>query len=315
MNTNEVKKVENFGFNASYQSNPSLIQLANDKKLCMEGSIADCVFPRVTMPSCMIKYVDFTNANYEPVNDFFGDKSQIHEVGFKQHEYKIVQAYGHALEHVWGACDLGTIDAPCSEVPANYAEYQTEYLTELVLLNREVRVANIINNTSTYDASLVTNLSGAITGGGSVIDLITDVSQGTGCKRYRQAAMTRNVFNKLRKHPEALQDANALGLGTEAQVAAMLDVGSICIADICTVKNGVETPVYSDFLLFFNSPTQTPGMCVKPAFGFSGSWRGFQVRTKFDQDLGLFGAERVQAGEYIREVVMGNKFAHYFYNL
>lgn len=284
-----------------------------------ERYIADEVLPRTPVGSREFKWLQFNRDEMFTVPETqVGRKGEPNEVQFNGTEQSsFVLDYG--LDDVVPNVDIEA--APPGYDPLGRA---TEGIAELVALDRERRVANVVTALATYPTANRTTLSG--TGQWSDFansDPFTAIMTAfdSMLMRPNTIVMGRRVYSRLRVHPRitaALAPSangnsattNAAGRpGTAQALAELFEVDRILIGEswVNTAKPGQTASlqrVWGNHVaaLHLNPAATIRGNAV--TFGFTAEHGSRVAGSMPEPKTGLRGAQRVRAGESLRELVV-----------
>lgn len=233
----------------------------------------------------------------------------------------------------WGLDDL----VPNDEVEAFNAQNMAGFslpnplaksvslITGLILLDREIRVANLVNTLGTYLAAQRTTLVGTsqwsdFTNSNPLDALLAALD--IPIMRPNTVVMGQAVWTKLRQHPRLIQAANASaqtgGAITRQDLADLLEVRSVLIGSgfANTAAKG-QAPSFSRVwgkhcALLYVSEDQANA--DQPTFGFTGQF-GTRIAGTFPEtQKGLRGGQRVRVGESVLEVISSQESGYFFQN-
>lgn len=281
--------------------------------------IADEVLPRVQVGKQEFKYLKYDLADSFTVPDTrVGRTSRPTEVSF-------------AATEVTSACNGYGLDDPIPQsdidnAPPNYNPLgrSTEVLTDLILLAREQRTANLVFNTASYTASTNrTQLSGTsqfsdYTNSNPITALLAGLDACV--MRPNILILGQAVWSKLRQHPKVTQAVFGVngtsGIITREQLAQALEIEEVQVGQgwANTAKKGQTASlsrlwgkhaaaIYRDRLADTNRGT---------TFGLTAQW-GERVSGSIpDEDIGLKGGQRVRVGEYVKELVTATDLGYFW---
>lgn len=287
-----------------------------------EKFVADDVLPRVPVESPNFKWSQYTKGDAFTVPDTrVGRKGDVNEIDWS------------ATEQTTSTKDYGLEDAiPYSDVMAAQAAQRTqgvmpidpqarstELLTDLVQLDRELRVANVVNNPNTYPTANKTTLSGSsqwsdYTNSDPVTAILTTMD--SMLIRPNKLVLGRAVYTKLRMHPKIVSAVFALGgnaatggIVSRQAIADLLELDEIIVGEgwYNTAKKGQAVNVQrvwgKSAILFYQNPVLASPQGVM-TFGFTAQW-GDRIAGVIEQDpdIGLRGGTRVRVGESVQEVI------------
>lgn len=307
--------------------NPALTAIAVGYKNPDVSLIADDVLPRVPVATKTFNYTVYNKADPYTVPDTrVGRKSEPTQVDF-----------GGSL--VQAACvDYGLDDLlPNDEVqqwesmpkPAGAVSPQaksTSILTGMILLDREVRVANKVTNAASYASGFSAALSGGdqwsdFTNSNPLNGLMTALDKPL--FRPNTLAIGRLAWSVLRQHPKIVnavfKTPQNAGVVTAQAVADLLEIKRILIGDsFVNMSRKGQTPNIQRTwgkhcaLLFVSEDMANAD---QPQFGFTAQW-GLRVAGNLPQlTKGLRGGEIIRVGESVQEVVSDPSCGYLFQNV
>lgn len=201
----------------------------------------------------------------------------------------------------------------------------TSLLTGLILLDREIRVANLVFNATTYPAANRATLSGTsqwsdFTNSNPVDAILAAFD----VPIFRPNVLTfgQATWTKLRQHPRMVtailgNQVNA-GAVTREQVAAFFEVREVVVGAgfVNTARKG-QAPVMSRVwgkhaaALFIS---QDAADADQPTFGFTAEFGDRIAGDMNDPKLGLRGSTIIRVGESVKEVISAAASGYYFEN-
>jgi hypothetical protein len=304
--------------------NPELTAVAIGYKNRDIDMIADTVLPRILTPK---KFV------YTKYNQADGYTVPATRVGRKS-DPTMVDFGGTAVNDEcfdWGLDDL----VPNDEIEAWDAMTKTaasvsplakstSLLTGLVLLDREIRVANTVFNAANYSGSNQATLSGTSQwndfANSNPLDALLAALDAP-LFRPNMIVLGQAVWTKLRQHPRLIQAANASaqtgGAITRKQLADLLEVRDVVVGTgfVNTNKKG-QTPTFSRVwgkhcaLLYVGTDLANAD---QPCYGFTAQF-GDRVVGTMQSTKGLRGGQQLRVGESVKEVISAPDAGFYFQN-
>ena len=281
--------------------------------------IADDVLPRVPVGKQEFKYLKYSLADSFTIPDTrVGRTSKPTEVSFGATEITD-SCVGYGLDDPIPQADID--NAPPNYSPLGRA---TEVLTDLLLLAREQRTANLVFNTASYTASTNrTQLSGTsqfsdYTNSNPITAFLAGLDSCV--MRPNILVLGQAVWSKLRQHPkvaQALFGANGTsGIVTREQLAQALEIEEVWVgqgwvngakrgqtASLTRLWGKHAAAIYRDRLADTSRGT---------TFGLTAQW-GERVSGNIpDEDIGLKGGQRVRVGEYVKELVCATDLGYYW---
>jgi hypothetical protein len=280
--------------------------------------IADEVLPIAPVGRSTFKYRKFNLPDGFTLPDSkVGRLSQVNQVEFGFTEVPGV-VVDHALEDPIPNSDV--IDAPEGYDPHGAA---AEFLTDLILLNREVRTANLVFGASSYATANKTTLTGTAQwsdyANSNPVDAILTALDGV-VMRPNIGVFGQAVWTKLRQHPKVV---NAYyGAGADAGAVAtrvladLLELDEIYVgrAFVNTAKKGQTAALAGAWgkSAAFLYRADNVGTATGATFGFTaklGERSAFRIA---DPDLGAEGSIKVRVVERTAEVVSAPDLGYLF---
>ena len=214
---------------------------------------------------------------------------------------------------------------PASGGPVSPMAKSTSLLAGLVMLDREIRVANTIFASATYPAANRATLSGTsqwsdFTNSNPVDAILAALD----IPIFRPNVLTfgQATWTKLRQHPRMVtailgNQVNA-GAVTRQQVAEFFEVREVLVGSgfVNTARKG-QAPTMSRVwgkhaAALFISPDAADA--DQPTFGFTAEFGTRIAGTMDEPKMGLRGSVRVRVGESVKEVISANASGYYFEN-
>lgn len=299
--------------------NPQLTAIAIAYKNPDIALIADDVLPR-TPTAQEFKYLKYNLADGFTVPDArVGRKSVPNEVDFS------------AVEVIDKVVDYGLDDiVPNEDIEADNQGVDplgvaTAYLTNLVNLAREQRVANLVFNTGSYAAGLYNTLSGTSqwsdTANSDPVSAIGDALD-VPVMRPNIAVFGQQTWTKLRRHPkivQAIKNTNqGAGMVSRQEFAEFFELQDVYIGAgfANSAKKGQTASlarVWGKHAAFLYRD-RAAGPQAGVTFGFTAAW-GNKIAGNIDEPkIGLTGSQRVRSGERVKEVVAASDLGYFFQN-
>lgn len=290
--------------------------------------IADQVLPRTTVLARDFKWDLRTKAeSFTVPSTLVGRKGQPNEVEFTAVEQtSSVADYG--LQFVVPNED---IEAAASKPGLDPLGRHTEGTTDLILLDREKRVADIVFAAATYPAGNKVTLSGtdqwsdfSSANSDPVADIL-GAAEGM-LMRPNTLVLGSQVAFQLRRHPKVIaavfpQGGNAAqgGVASWQAIADLLEVDRILIgkAWINTAKPGQTATMVRLWgkhaaLLRINPLAGVRGNDI--SFGMTAEYGSRVAFTRPDPDVGLRGGVRGKVGESVKELITAPDCGYFFEN-
>lgn len=285
--------------------------------------IADLVLPRVPVDSESFLYTKYTQADAFGVpNTLVGRKGEVTEI-----DWSATQVPGRTFDY--GLDDLIPVKderlaAAYPGQPVDPLGRSTELLSDLIALDREVRVANLVFGASNYLSAQKTTLSGSDQWSDSSSTPIADINGALDAMLMRPTVMVigRLGFTALSTHPDIVKayhaNAGDVGIAPAQFIAALFGLDQVLIGDgfVNTAKKG-QTPTIvrawgANAALLYQNPLITSPDGSGVTFGLTAQW-GVRVSGTMDEPkIGLRGSTRVRVGEAVNELVTASDCGYLF---
>lgn len=303
-----------------YQSEPELTGLSLAYKNPAATLIADNVMPRVS-----VKKEDFRYKKY-PVNTFIRTANT--KVGRKGR----AETMDMTCEKILASVDYHALKAeiPLSDVIAasdgdSPREDKTELVTEGLMLARELRVANLMQDKNNYENTV------ALTSGEQFDDKDSSALQ-TLLEAKRSmlikpncAIMNSTVLTYLQTHPDFLANYNNAGVATTRGMASvefiknLLGLKELYIGEaVLDFAHEGQTPDIknvwgNNIVLFYKNPTATPKKGL--TFGYTAEYEGRKIQSYTDPDPGTDGIQTIKATEKLIELIVAPSCGYLIQNV
>jgi hypothetical protein len=190
----------------------------------------------------------------------------------------------------------------------------TQYLTDLILLDREQRAAGQVFNTANYGGNTLT-LAGTAQWSDFVnSDPIAAIVSGMdACIGFRPNTLVfgQATWSTVRRHPSIIKAINRTdgntGIATREAVAALFEVNEVLVgaAFVNQAKKG-QAPALArawgkHASAIYKNPVATNRQGV--TFGFTAQYSTRIAGSLPEPKVGLRGGQRVRVGESVREVI------------
>jgi len=282
--------------------------------------IADNVLPRVPVGKQEFKYLVYNLADGFTVPDTkVGRKGKVNEVEFS------------ATEATASTEDFGLEDpipqADIENAPVNFDPVGrgVEGITDLILLDREVRTAGIVFNADTYGASNKTTLSGTsqfsdFTNSDPIATIYTALD---GCiMRPNVMTIGRPAFSVLCRHPKLCKaifgNNTDTGIVTASQIAQLFELEEVLIGEafLNTAKKGQTVTLSRVWgkhlaLTYRDKNATTRG---RMSFGYTTQFGNRIAGAWGDNNIGLRGGQRVRVGESVKELICAPDLGYFIQN-
>jgi hypothetical protein len=288
--------------------------------------VADDVLPRIPVESPLFKYSSYNLADAFTVPDTrVGRKGDVNEIDWTATE-QTASTSDYGLEDAIPYYDVMAANAAMKAqgvYPIDPQARSTELLTDLVALDREIRVSNLVLNAANYPTANKRTLSGSAQWNNtSTATPIQDITSARDSMiiRPNKAVMGRAVFTALATHPQIVKAYNGTsgdtGIVPQEFIANLFEFDEIIVGDgwVNSAKKG-QTPTLvrvwgKSFLMFYQSPViASPTGII--TFGYTAEW-GQRLAGVIEQDpdIGLRGGTRVRVGESVKEVVAASNVGY-----
>jgi hypothetical protein len=282
--------------------------------------IADQVLPRLEpkLASSKFSWWKFDFSQFITVTDTkVGRKGAPNTV-----EFQAVEQNDKTLDY--GLRDEIPIDdiknAPDGYDPKAFA---AQKLIDLVLLDREVRVASKVFNAALYAASNKATLAGTDKWSNAASQPIKQISQAADSMVMRPNNMVigRVEWTALRTNPSVLQALTISGadkgMANKRAVADLLELDDIIIGEgwINSAKKGqaaVRSRAWGGNALLFHKAPLASSIDATPTFGWTAQFGDRVAGDQPDKDIGLRGGYEVRSGESVQEVISAPELGYLF---
>lgn len=281
--------------------------------------IADDVLPR-TPTAQEFKYLQFDKGQGFTVPDAqVGRKSLPNEV-----EFVATEVQGKVIDY--GLDDIVPLeDIQADNQNIDPLKLAVAYLTNLVMLAREQRVANLVFANDSYASANRTTLSGTSQWSDqSNSDPIKSIGDALDVPVMRPniAVFGQQTWTTLRRHPKLVQaafgTAQGAGMITRQQFADLFELQNVYVGQgfINSAKKGQAVSLgrvwgkHASFLYRDRAAGPQQGA----TFGFTAEF-GNRIAGQIDEPtIGLSGSIRVRSGERVKELVTANDLGYFFEN-
>lgn len=284
--------------------------------------IADRVLPRVgpALPRQLFKYNNFSFDETITLTDTkVGRKGEPNTVEFSATETP-AQTSDYGLDAIIPNDDIA--NAPAGYDPRNYA---AETLTDMVALDREVRVASKVFGAATYPSANKATLSSTSQWShvdsdptGAVADAADSMVMSPNI-----AVLGRAAWSKVRRHPKIIAaisiSGTDKGMATLQAVADLWELEEIIVGStwLNSAKPGqaaTRVRVWGKHCALLRREKLAKALGQLPTFGFTAEY-GTKVAGQVDEPkIGLRGSVRVRSGESVAEVISAADLGYLFTN-
>ncbi len=304
--------------NRPFNVNPVLTGIAIGYSNPDVSLIGDQAMPRVTVGGEAFKWLEYPVAQAFTVPDTkVGRKGKVGEVEFGALERDgSVETYG--LQDVIPRSDIDAAAAQRTAGLSTYdpMAYSTAMLTNLIKLDREIRVAAAVQNAANYEAANVIALANAAdrfdNAASDPASVIDQALNGVLMFRPNTCTMSMSVWQKLRAHPTLVKavKGNLQGAGkiTQQEFVDYFELTRLLIGAgyVNTARKGQNPNMQRvwgkaiSFTYIDNAARPEGGV----TWGFSPVFGSRIAGTILDADVGLEGGEVIRVGEKITELVV-----------
>lgn len=280
--------------------------------------IADDVLPRATVGQEQFGWTEYPLEDGFSVDEtLVGRKGKVNEVEFSGAE-KTSAVEDHGLDAPVVQSDINAARAAREKGLSTYdpEARAAAGLTGRVQLAREVRVANLIQDPTTYAAARKVVLAGASQlsdfDNSDPIETITGALDGTLVFRPNTVVMGQSVWTVIRRHPVLVNairgNLTDKGLITRAEFEELFEINKLLIGSsyVNTAKKGQNATLSRCWgkhisCLYINPEATTQEGIT---FGLTAQF-GTRIAGRIeDPDIGLEGGFRIRSGERIKELVV-----------
>lgn len=307
--------------NAPFVINPTLTAIA--MAYTNRQMIADLVLPRVApVGTKEFKYTLYPQGEILTIPDTkVGRRGKPNVVEFSGTDTP-AQALDYGLEDEIPQDDIDQFHAmPNSESLAAPDARATEYLTDLIGLDREVRVAGLVFAAASYAAANKVQLAGAsqfsdITS--DPIGVISNALEGV-LMRPNVAVFGAQTWTALRQHPKIVKAVNKTsgdtGLVSRQAFADTFELEEVLVggAFVNTAKKGQAVTLarawgkHAAFIYRNKLADRQRGV----TFGMTVPYGTRIAGSEPDRNIGLRGGVRVRVGETVKELITASDAAYF----
>lgn len=280
--------------------------------------IADSVLPR-TPTSQEFKWLEYDLAQGFTVPDTrVGRKSVPNEVEFKAEE-RTDKVEDHGLDDI-----VPNEDVEADNQGVDPLGTSTAYLTNLVNLGREQRVAAKVFNPASFSASNQATLSGTSQWSHDSSDPVASIGDALDSPIIRPniAVFGQQTWTKLRRHKLIVQaikgTAQGAGMVSRQEFAEFFELQEVLVGAgfVNQAKKGQAASmarVWGKHAAFLYRD-RAAGPQAGVTYGFTAAW-GNKIAGSIDEPkIGLTGSQRVRSGERVKEVICARDLGYFFQN-
>lgn len=308
----------------AFPLNPELTAIAIGYRNRDVDLIADRVLPRIQVAKRFAYTVYHQADAYTVPNTLVGRRSEPTMVEFGGSltteecvDFGLDDLVPHEETEAYEAMGAGPAASPLAR--------STQLLAGLVMLDREVRVANRVFALASYAAGHTVTLSGTsqwsdFASSHPLDALLTALD--VPLVRPNTIVLGQRTWTRLRQHPRLIQAANASaqtgGAVTRQQLADLLELPNVLVGSgfVNTARRG-QPPAFQRVwgnhcaLLYVSEDAAATD---QPTFGFTAQF-GTRIAGEIEEPRsGLRGGTRLRVGESVREVVSAPAAGYFFQN-
>lgn len=301
--------------------NPFLTGITTAFRNPSAALIADAVLPRVPVGKEEFGYNTFPTEDAFTVPDTrVGRTSKVNQVEFSASR-QTSQTQDYGLEDPIPYKDIENARDSGYDPEAR----ATEVLTDLILLDREVRAAGLVFNANSFASGSKTTLSGtgqwSDTTNSDPIAALENAIDGL-LMKPNKLVLGRSVWTALRRHPKVvaavLGSANSTGRVTRQLLADILEIEEVIVGEgwVNTARKGQTATMARCWgkhaALLYVNPTADTDRGV--TFGITAQFGQRTAARYEDKDIGLDGGVAIRVGERVKELVIANTTGYFFQN-
>jgi hypothetical protein len=281
--------------------------------------IGDDVLPRTPVSAQDFKYLRHNLADGYTIPDTkVNRKSTPTEVDFSATEV-IDKVEDYGLDDI-----VPNEDIEADNQGIDPKSVAVAYLTNLVNLGREKRVAAQVFNAANYGAGLSVTLSGTSQWSDATSDPIAAIFDAldTVIMRPNIAIFGQQTWTKIRRHPKIVQavkgTAQGAGIVSRQDFAELFELQQVFVGAgfANTAKKGQTVAlsrVWGKHAAFIYRD-RAAGPQSGVTFGFTAEWGGKIAGDIDEPKIGLTGSVRVRSGERVKEIIPAPDLGYYFQN-
>lgn len=283
--------------------------------------IADKIFPRKPVGKEEFKYYAYPQGQFLTLQrSKAGRKGKLNKVTFESNKVT------GSVEHFGLSADIPASDVNNAAEGQDPVNISTEGLRNLVLLDREVRAAELAFDAAQYAASNKVQLAGNDQWSDYTNSTpIADIEAGLEVPMIRPNKMTigQAAWSILRQHPDIVKatqkNSGDTGLASKEAVAELFELDEVIVGQgwVNIAKPGQavnRARVWGKHcLLFSDDPTAMPTLGMGMTFGFTAQMGGPIAATNIIKrgDMGLDGGTEVINGEKVIEKITANDLGYF----
>lgn len=306
---------------APFTINPTLSAIAVAYR--NRAMIADGVLPLVTpVGTKEFRYTLFPQGEILTVPDTkVGRRGKPNTVEFSGTE-ETAKAEDYGLEDEIPMEDIDQAAAAGNPALAGPEDRSTEWLADLIALDREVRTAGLVFNPATYGAANKLQLAGATQWSDPASNPVAAIEDNleSVLMRPNVAVFGGQTWSALRRHPAIVKAVNKTsgdtGLVSKEAFAEMFELEEVLVgrAFVNTAKKGQAQVLnrawgkHASFIHRNKLADRTKG-CT---FGYTVPYGTKIAGSRPDENIGLRGGIRIRVGESVCELITAADAAFFF---
>ena len=298
--------------NQQFQANPIQTAIAIAYKNPDYTLIADDVLPRVTVGGLDFQYMTYDEAEMFTLPDTrVGKRSAPNQV---EVEGELAPAFVQAF-----AIDIPLDNETIKKAEAagyNPRSRATERATNIVMLDREVRVAKEVTDATKYhaDQKLAATSAAFFDPAADIIGSVQTMIDGC-WMRPNQLTFGQTAWSLFRRHPKVLKairgNDGGEGLASREDVARLFEVQRLLVGEarVNIAKPGLAPTINRTWgnvitgqFIDRTVNAETGGV----TFGFTAQY-GTRIAGSMQANMGLMGGELQRSGEYVKELIVARR--------
>lgn len=311
-----------------FQIDPALTAIAIGYSNPDVTLIADEVLPRVDVMSEKFKWTRYPlEEGFTVPQTRVGRKGAVARVSFSGTEVPDeIEDYGLEDQIPYSDIQEAERQRAMNRSLFDPRNRSVEMLTNLLKLDREVRVANTVFALGTYAANRRVTLSGASQlsayATSDPLGVFSAALDGTLVHRPNTVVIGQAVWSVVRRHPKLVNAVKGNltneGMITREQLAELLEVKRVLVGEgfVNVARKGQEASLarvwgkHVAFLYLDRAAAQTQGvtfgMTAQLGSRLAGAWE--------DKNIGLQGGETVRVGERVKELIVAQDVGYFLQN-
>ena len=306
--------------NRPFVTSPRLTAFAIGYRNPAYNFIADAVLPRVPVGAEKFSWTEYPlEEGFRVVDNRVGRTGRVNRVEFSGAQREsAVEDFG--LDAPVPYSDIEAADAQRAAGLGNFDPRQRAIIgiEDYNQINRELRVAALVQNPAAYPTSQKMALSGTDQfsdyDSSDPIGVIKHALDSTLVFRPNQVTMGHRAWSIVSSHPKLINAVKG-GLTTEGMITKQQ------FADLFELSRGVHVGaaymdaakfgqsadlrrVWGDHMIFQFVNPSADAMAGTITHGFTATYGNKIAGTKQDPDVGLQGGEVIRAGERVKELIV-----------